>query len=109
MRAQRPLVPSPFVDLPVDHLLILPPNLLTRQRIAGGLAMAGVETAEAAEESAAGGLRVGVEGLDYKILLEAIGAGLSDAEKRDTRVAVIPRWADERARWRAIEIGRAHV
>ena len=111
MRAQRPPVPSPFVDLPVDHLLILPPSRATHNRIAAGLALADVETTQAVEETVNGALRIAVEGLDYKTLLEAVGANLSDADKRDTRIAVVPRWADDRARSRAFGAARplAHL
>jgi EAL domain-containing protein (putative c-di-GMP-specific phosphodiesterase class I) len=102
-RVHRPAEPSAYVDLPVDHLLILPPNLLARNRIAAALSIAQVE---AAQDTSHGGLRVAAEGLDYQTLLEAVGASLSDAERRDTGVAVIPRWADEATRDRAIAAAR---
>ena len=105
MRPQRPPVPSPYVDLPVDHLLILPPNHTTRYRIAAGLTLAEIEALDETDN----GLRIPVEGLDYKALLEAIAVTLSEPEKRDTNVAVIPRWGDDRARHRAIQAARPLV
>jgi EAL domain-containing protein (putative c-di-GMP-specific phosphodiesterase class I) len=82
--------------------LIIPPNAVTRYRIAAGLALAEVEALERTD----GALHVAVDGLDYKALLEAVGAALSAGEKFATKIAVIPRWADERGRLRAIVAAR---
>jgi EAL domain-containing protein (putative c-di-GMP-specific phosphodiesterase class I) len=86
---------------PVEHLLFLPPNLTAGLRLRAELAAAGLVVTDAG-----GGLRVEVGELDWQAVLEGVGAALSDHPRRDTRVALLPRDADDRARRRAVAVAR---
>ncbi|HEX2973623.1 MAG TPA: EAL domain-containing protein [Tepidisphaeraceae bacterium] len=66
----------------VEYLLISPPNSVTSRRVRVQMMAAGLETVESEM-----GLRVSVGGMDWRMVLEALGMGLSEAERQDTRVA----------------------
>src|SRR5207248_1945317 len=86
----------------VDHLLFLPPNLVTAQRLRGELA-----AAELPVDVSRRGLRVAVGEIDWRALLEGIATVLSDHERRGTRVAIVPRGADERTERKAVAVARS--
>ena len=97
-----PTAPATFSDHPpVDHLLFLPPNLPTLLRLRAELAAAGL-----CVEDAPRGLRVAVGEIDWQCLLEGVASVLSDCQRRDTRVAIVPRGADERDRRKAVLVAR---
>jgi EAL domain-containing protein (putative c-di-GMP-specific phosphodiesterase class I) len=105
MSAQRP--PAPDADpssdeIVVEHLLFLPPNAMTRQRLRGELGAAGLSVEDDKQ-----GLRVIVGDVDWPAVLEDVAGTLSERERVDTRVAVVPRAADERARRKAVAIARS--
>ncbi|HEY7119074.1 MAG TPA: EAL domain-containing protein, partial [Tepidisphaeraceae bacterium] len=85
----------------VDHVLFCPPNLLTDQRLRAHLAAAGLPVEEWKR-----GPRVALGELDWRALLEALGTGLSEAERRDTRVALVARGADALALRKALALAR---
>jgi EAL domain-containing protein (putative c-di-GMP-specific phosphodiesterase class I) len=93
---------DPSGAVTVDHLLFLPPNLVTAQRLRGELA-----AAELAVDASRRGLRVAVGEVDWRALLEGISTVLSDHERRGTRVAIIARGADERSERKAIAVARS--
>jgi EAL domain-containing protein (putative c-di-GMP-specific phosphodiesterase class I) len=66
----------------VEYLLISPPNAVAGRRVRVQMMAAGLETRESDM-----GLRIACGQLDWRMILESIGAGLSPAERRDTRVA----------------------
>lgn len=88
-------------DLAVDHLLLLTPNAATRQRVGRALAYQGL-----AAEDDGRALRLPVGELDYGSMLENLGSSLTDVEKHDTRVAIIPVGADDRTRRKAVALAR---
>jgi EAL domain-containing protein (putative c-di-GMP-specific phosphodiesterase class I) len=86
----------------VEHLLFLTPNQVVGRHVGEELASAGLYFEEAHR-----GLRVAVGDVDWKALLEGISETLSDDELRNTRVALIPRDADETAMRKAVIIARS--
>jgi EAL domain-containing protein (putative c-di-GMP-specific phosphodiesterase class I) len=86
----------------IEHLLFLPPNQVVSHRVGEELAAAGLYFSEAQR-----GLRVAVGDVDWKALLEGVSEALSERELRDTRVALIPRDADEKASRKAVIIARS--
>lgn len=90
--------------LTIDFLLFLPPNPITSHRLGEELAAAGLYFEEAHR-----GLRLAVGEVDWRNLLEEISQELSDREKRDIRIALIPRDADERATRKAVIIAKSYA
>jgi EAL domain-containing protein (putative c-di-GMP-specific phosphodiesterase class I) len=86
----------------IDHLFFLPPNLVTAHRLREELA-----AAELYVEEAPRGFRVAVGDVDWKGLLENISLTLSDREKSDTRLALIPRDADEKTQRKAVIVAKS--
>lgn len=81
----------------VEYLLLSTPNLIARNRVLLQLHVVGIPS----EESPIG-IRIDCRDLDWRILLEAISADLSDAERTETRVAVLRQSADPQALHRTL-------
>jgi EAL domain-containing protein (putative c-di-GMP-specific phosphodiesterase class I) len=99
MSVEKPPVADEVV---VEHLLFLPSNAMTGQRLRGELGAAGL-----CVEDDKQGLRVIVGDVDWPAVLEEVAETLSERERADTRVAVVPRAADERARRKAVAVARS--
>ena len=81
----------------VEYLLISTPNLIARNRVLLQLSVVGIPCDESSI-----GIRIGCRDLDWHLLLEAIAADLSDAERLETRVAVLRQSADPQALHRTL-------
>jgi EAL domain-containing protein (putative c-di-GMP-specific phosphodiesterase class I) len=105
MSVQRP--PAADADgssdeIVVGHLLFLPSNAMTGQRLRGELGAAGLIVEDDKQ-----GLRVVVGDVDWPAVLEDVAGTLSERERVETRVAVVPRAADERTRRKAFAFARS--
>ena len=89
-------------QLVIDHLLFLPPNPITAHRLREELAAAGLYVEESRR-----GLRVPVGDADWRGLLEGISAVLSERERNDTRLALVPRDADEKTARKAVIVAKS--
>src|SRR5215218_1480597 len=101
MSVQRPFAPalalSDDVAAAVAHLLFMPRSPGALERLRAELAAAGVLADDDRH-----GLRVDVGELDWRGLIQDIAAALTSVERNDTRVAILPRGGDERARRKAL-------
>src|SRR3954470_8996120 len=95
--------PARLSDSPaVGSLLFLPPDAGTARRIHEELAAAGVDCA-----TVGSGLHVAIGDWDWRTLIDLLCEALPARGRRDTRVAIIPRHADERVRRKAVALPRS--
>src|SRR5688572_10209790 len=81
----------------VEFVLLSTPNLIARNRVLLQLYVVGIPCDESPL-----GIRIGCRDLDWHVLLEAIAADLSEAERAETRVAVLRQSADPQALHRTV-------
>jgi EAL domain-containing protein (putative c-di-GMP-specific phosphodiesterase class I) len=84
-------------DGAVQYLLLSTPNLIARNRVLLQLHVVGIPCDESPI-----GIRIDCRDLDWRVLLEAIAVDLSDAERVETRVAILRRSVDPQALHRTI-------
>jgi EAL domain-containing protein (putative c-di-GMP-specific phosphodiesterase class I) len=84
-------------DGAVEYVFLSTPNLIARNRVLLQLHVVGIPCDESPI-----GIRIGCRDLDWRLLLEAIAADLSEAERADTRVAVLRQSADPQALHRTV-------
>lgn len=83
--APDPTIPQhPTIPQPPQRLLLSAPNSVTGNRILAHMTAAGIPT-----EQSDFGLAISCPPLDWFTILQSISAGLSSAERRDTRIAIV--------------------
>jgi EAL domain-containing protein (putative c-di-GMP-specific phosphodiesterase class I) len=88
-------------DGSVEYVFLSTPNLIARNRVLLQLHVVGIPCDESPI-----GIRIACRDLDWRLLLEAIAADLSEDERAETRVAVLRQSADPQALHRTVF--RAH-
>src|SRR5688500_14588374 len=84
-------------DESVEYVFLSTPHLIARHRVLLQLHVVGIPCDESPI-----GIRIACRDLDWRLLLEAIAADLSEAERADTRVAVLRQSADPQALHRTV-------
>jgi EAL domain-containing protein (putative c-di-GMP-specific phosphodiesterase class I) len=97
MDSNRTQAIAPPGEGAVQYLLLSTPNLIARNRVLLQLHVVGIPCDESPI-----GIRIDCRDLDWRVLLEAISADLSDAERVETRVAVLRQSADPQALHRTL-------
>jgi len=102
MLSQRTTSSQFDADPGPGFVVFLPPGEAARERVRAELAAAGVDA-----QAVGPGVRVEVGEVDWRAMLGRVAAGLNEAERRDTRLAVVPRGADERGLRRALALAKS--